>query len=150
MNIRFYDDGSLRPEYTTYRSMKARCTDTERKDFKYYGGRGIKICAPWSHSFESFLEAMGKRPSANYSIERRNNDKDYSPENCYWATQTAQVMNRGMFRNNKSGIKGVRFNAGKQRWITRCTIAYKEIQLYVGKDFFEACCARKSWENSHV
>lgn len=81
-------------EYTTWLSMKDRCLRTKNKKYKDYGGRGITVCERWRDSFENFLADMGRKPSANLSIDRINNDGNYEPGNCRWATQLEQVRNR--------------------------------------------------------
>jgi hypothetical protein len=85
--------GGKTPEYGIWRNMRRRCTDPKDKRFKDYGGRGITVCDRWS-SFAKFLEDMGKRPSPELTLDRENNDQGYSLENCRWATQSEQAMNR--------------------------------------------------------
>jgi len=85
-------------EYETWIRMKQRCENKNNKVYKSYGGRGIKICKRWSSRFENFLHDMGKRPSDNHSIDRINNNGDYKPSNCRWATRKVQLRNK---RNNK-------------------------------------------------
>jgi hypothetical protein len=63
-------------------------------NYKNYGGRGITLCDRWADSFLNFLEDMGPKPSPKHKIERRENDKGYSPENCIWATATEQARNQ--------------------------------------------------------
>jgi hypothetical protein len=73
--------------------MIKRCTKPRTAGFKYYGGRGIRVCERWK-SFENFLADMGRRPAPNLSLDRINNDGNYEPSNCRWATALEQVHNR--------------------------------------------------------
>lgn len=81
-------------EYTTWRSIKTRCHNKNDKDYKNYGGRGIKVCDRWLASFENFFEDMDYKPSKSHSIERINNDGDYEPSNCIWADRKTQDKNK--------------------------------------------------------
>jgi hypothetical protein len=76
--------------------MKQRCFNPRSKPFKNYGGRGITVCERWTgrDGFINFLNDMGKRPSLEYSIERINNNGNYEPSNCKWATQKEQLSNK--------------------------------------------------------
>jgi hypothetical protein len=90
--------GSISPEYKSYFAMKNRCYNQNATQYKNWGGRGIKVCDRWLSSFENFLEDMGKKPSAKHSLDRINNNGNYEPNNCRWATNLEQNENK---RNNK-------------------------------------------------
>jgi hypothetical protein len=77
--------------YNAWKSMHARCYNPECPVYSHYGGRGIQVCRRWNSIF-NFLEDMG-HPPVGMSIDRRDNDGDYTPENCRWATQEQQNEN---------------------------------------------------------
>ena len=81
------------PEYCAWVNMKTRCYNEKVADKDYFG-KGITVCDRWLNSFENFYADMGKRPSNHHSIDRINNDKGYSPENCRWATLDIQATNK--------------------------------------------------------
>ncbi len=82
------------PEYQTWEGMKQRCHNPRFPRFKDWGGRGIIVCDRWRDDFKAFLEDMGARPSSGHSIDRINNDGNYEPSNCRWATTSEQSANK--------------------------------------------------------
>jgi hypothetical protein len=96
------------PLFSTWWDMIQRCTNPNRKTYKHYGGRGIKVCPQWIASREQFCADMGPRPEG-LTLERIDNDKDYTPENCKWATRKEQSRNQRVTR--KVIIEGKEYKA---------------------------------------
>jgi len=80
-------------EYNSWNNMKIRCYNPSHKQYKDYGGRGIRVCNEWLNSFEQFYKDMGPRPIGT-TLDRINNNKGYEPSNCRWSTPKEQSKNR--------------------------------------------------------
>lgn len=81
------------PEYSVWCGMRARCRDVKNSHYKYYGGKGIKVCDRWEGSFLNFLNDMGRRPP-RHLIDRIDSNGNYEPSNCRWVSAQLSVENR--------------------------------------------------------
>lgn len=86
-------------EYPCWAEMIQRCYNPKRVKFRYYGARGITVCDRWRNSFKNFLADMGPRPSRDHTLDRKDNNGNYEPHNCRWATRLEQSSNRSDSRH---------------------------------------------------
>jgi hypothetical protein len=91
---RYIHGGYATPEYAIWSAMICRCENPNSASFRRYGGRGIAVCQSWRASFAAFLNDVGARPSAEYSLDRIDNDRGYEPGNVRWASKQSQARNR--------------------------------------------------------
>lgn len=130
--------------YSIWQTIKQRTNNPNDDSYPYYGGRGIALCDRW-HDFQNFLEDMGE-PSANsYTLDRVNNDGNYEPSNCRWATRREQNLNK-RHKKGMSGIRGVSFSKKDKRWRAYASLNHKYIHLgnFLTKE--EATNARQKHE----
>lgn len=130
--------------YGIWKDMRRRCLSPTRPRFKDYGARGIKICQRWLDSYDNFLEDMGEAPQ-NYTLERIDNDGDYSPNNCKWATYLEQCHNQRARKTNTSGYRGVYKATNGKRWIACINHLGKTLLQKSYKTLEEAVIARNEF-----
>lgn len=118
-----YCTGGKTSEYQIWRSIKERCLNSKNKKYSDYGGRGIIICDRWKDSFQNFIDDMGVRHNKNLSIDRINNNGNYDPTNCKWATWIEQ-------QNNKNNNRILEFNGKSQtvaQWSRELGVPHQRI-----------------------
>ena len=116
--------------YVIWANIKDRILNPKHHKYKDYGGRGIIICDEWKNDFASFYDwAMSNGYSDELTIDRIDNDGNYSPENCRWVTQIIQTRNQRIYKNNTSGYKGVCYYKRDGNYQAYISIKSKRIHL---------------------
>lgn len=154
---RWLDDEGRRPtpEYNAWRNMRQRCTVPTHKLWHRYGGRGVTVCDRWLTSFENFLADMGPRPDGG-SLDRIDNDGNYEPGNCRWATSHVQARNRGSNAVYEiDGVKKCLVDWAKHFGINQstlrdrvvcCGIPIEEaVQIPVGQSLLGVKTSKRKW-----
>jgi hypothetical protein len=136
------------PVYRIHAGMKSRCYGKSDTKYKDYGGRGIKVCDRWLgiNGFNNFLKDMGDRPTSQHSIDRINNNGNYEPGNCRWATIHEQSSNK---RNN-TDIPGVGWDSAKNKWVARLCVNKKYVLRKQFNTIEEAITAREEAERKYI
>jgi hypothetical protein len=111
-------------EYRAWSCMRTRCTNPKFIDWDLYGGRGIRVCDQWD-SFANFFEDMGSKPSPRHSLDRRDSDGNYEPDNCRWATAKEQA-NNWKNRNKKFSLNGETLT--ESEWARRIGISRESLR----------------------
>lgn len=131
--------------YSVWHDMMNRVYNPKNKSFKDYGERGISVCERWK-DINNFIEDMYLTFEDGLTIDRINNDGNYEPSNCRWATKEIQARNRRAIQsNNHSGYKGVSWHKSTKRWISRIGINGKQIRIGFFDSHVEAAKAYDSY-----
>ena len=126
--------------------MLQRCTNLEHRSYKYYGARGITVCEEWLdvRNFVAWAEATYPNIE-DATLDRIDNDKGYSPENCTWSDKTTQAVNQRVRKDNKSGYVGVSWNKRDKKWCANIRINKISKQIGSFKTKEEAIQARDNY-----
>lgn len=123
--------------YRIWKNIKSRCYNPNSEYYYCYGEKGIKMCNEWRNDFEAFYNWSMKNgydknaPFMECTIDRINVDDNYCPENCRWVDKFVQAMNHGIQKNNKSGVRGVKWDSEYQKWYSQIDI--KNNRIFLGR-----------------
>ena len=117
--------GNPSPTYVSWQHMKTRCVNPLHPWYKRYGGRGITMCDRWL-TFSNFLKDMGERPKET-SLDRIDNEGNYEPENCRWATQSQQIQNSETSKISWKIVQSIRELVRR-----RCPVTQKRLAEWFG------------------
>lgn len=114
----FRPAGKPSSEYQTWVQMRSRCFSQSDNRYARYGARGITVCDRWA-TFPKFLEDMGHKPSPRHSLDRIDNNGNYEPSNCRWATSVQQMRNRRVTKLSDDRVEEIKAATGSQSSIGR-------------------------------
>ena len=134
--------------YKTWMGMIHRCTNAKNPAYKHYGERGITICEEWL-DVATFINWCEDTYIEGMTLDRIDNDKGYSPDNCRWEGKATQKINQRMMKNNKSGFVGIFWDCKNKNWRASVRFNYNLINLGSFKDKMEAVQARDNYITEH-
>lgn len=129
--------------YASWDAMVMRCVNPKNIGYAHYGGRGVLVCERW-RKFENFLEDMGERPSKEHQLEREDNDGNYEPGNCRWATRKEQARNRrSNLRLTLNGVTRTAVEWSEELGVSLNTIAKRKSRGWSDTDALRTDCSKK-------
>lgn len=131
--------------YRTWDGMMQRCHNPNNTKYKDYGGRGINVCERWK-DIKNFIDDMYPTFIDGLELDRKNNDKGYSLDNCRWTTRSIQLLNtRLILPSNTSGYRGVSFHKRTKKWRAYIKINGKQIYIGVHSNIIECAKMRDNY-----
>lgn len=143
----YEDDVVKKRMYQIWNAMIQRCHNPKVGSYERYGAKGIIVSEEWQ-DFEVFYADMKESHKEGLSIDRVDNSKGYSKENCKWSTRHEQSINKGIFKNNSSGYKGI-YQTDAGNWAARITVNLIVINLGIYQDIEEAYKGRQEAEKHY-
>lgn len=132
--------------YRRWIDMKSRCYNKNNCNYKYYGGRGIKVCDEWVHNFKNFEKwALENGYKKELSLDKINNNGNYEPNNCRWVNQRVQNINKRPSIPNKTGFVGIRLSNNKKTYYGSVKINNKDYYTGCSIDIVKAAIMRNNY-----
>lgn len=133
--------------FKIWQGLRQRCNNPNDKDYMNYGGRGIKVCEEWNKDSAAFIHwSLNNGYANNLSIDRKDPNGDYRPDNCRWATSTEQARNKRIQKSNKTGYNGVHYEPERRKYRAVIYVDNKKIDLGRYDTVEQAAEARKQGE----
>lgn len=130
-----------RPLYATWSNMKQRCYNPNHPGYAESGAKGIRVCGKWLDDYAAFALDMGARP-LGMALERRDDEGDYTPENCLWVLSGSQAVKPHHRATNTSGTTGVAWSKRNKKWQAQITIDRRRVHLGYFDEKRDAAYAR--------
>jgi len=131
--------------YDTWKNMMRRCYKEYSESYKNYGGRGIRVCDEWLDDATNFIKWAEETHIEGYSLDRIDNDGNYEPSNCRWASNIVQALNQRMNTRNTSGYVGIHYRERDTVWVSRINVNKNRIYIGSFKTKEEAVKARDDY-----
>lgn len=141
--------------YLVWKGMKARCYIPSHNHYDIYGAKGITVCDEWKNDFQAFYDWAIKNGydenaiRGECTLERKDVNGNYCPENCVWADSTVQAINQNLRKDNKTGVKGVNWDERKGMWQAQLQFNKKKVLNEHFYNFEDAVKARKEAEEKY-